>query len=126
MVVFAAAPPSLPHVERFVRRARGNMFGGPLPDEEPDTKRSRTDGSGLLLPPPPLPDIGQSEAEAGLRRGVIRLCAHVGYHTAQVWAAVLIPGSVPLTNDFKEGCKKILIFSYFYLITYPQAHYFQS
>jgi hypothetical protein len=85
MVVFAAAPPSLPHVERFVRRARGNMFGGPLPDEEPDTKRSRQEGSGLL----PLPDIGQSEAEAGLRRGVIRLCAHVGYHTAQVWAAVL-------------------------------------
>jgi hypothetical protein len=88
MVVFAAAPPSLPHVERFVRRARGNMFGGPLPDEEPDTKRSRTDGSALLLPAP-LPDIGQSEAEAGLRRGVIRLCAHVGYHNAQVWAAVL-------------------------------------
>ncbi len=88
MVVFAAAPPSLPHVERFVRRARGNMFGGPLPDEEPDTKRSRQEGSGLLPPPPPLPDIGQSEAEAGLRRGVIRLCAHVGYHTAQVWACM--------------------------------------
>ncbi len=84
MVVFAAAPPSLPHVERFVRRARGNMFGGPLPDEEPDIKRSRQEGSGLLPPPPPLPDIGQSEAEASLRRGVIRLCAHVGYHTAQV------------------------------------------
>jgi hypothetical protein len=88
MAVFAAAPPSLLHVERFVRRARGNMFGGPLPDEEPDTKRSRHEGSGLL-PPPPLPEIGQSEAEASLRRGVIRLCAHVGYHTAQVWAAVL-------------------------------------
>ena len=62
------------------------MFGCPLKDEDEESaeKRSRLE---------PIPDIGQAEAEADLRRAVVRLSAHVGYHTAKVceglWCAVL-------------------------------------
>ncbi len=53
---------------------------------------------------------------------------------------IRIPGSVPLTNgsgsgsnsgsdslisDFKDA-KRLFFFIYFFLITYPQAHYLQS
>ena len=70
-------PPSLPPVDRFVRRVEVNMFGCPLKDEDEESaeKRSRLE---------PIPDIGQAEAEAGLRRAVVRLSAHVGYHTAKL------------------------------------------
>ena len=69
-------PPSLPPVDRFVRRVEVNMFGCPLKDEDEESaeKRSRLE---------PIPDIGQAEAEAGLRRAVVRLSAHVGYHTVK-------------------------------------------
>ena len=52
------------------------MFGCPLKDEDEESaeKRSRLE---------PIPDIGQAEAEAGLRRAVVRLSAHVGYHTVK-------------------------------------------
>ena len=53
------------------------MFGCPLKDEDEESaeKRSRLE---------PIPDIGQAEAEAGLRRAVVRLSAHVGYYTVKL------------------------------------------
>jgi hypothetical protein len=34
------------------------------------------------------------------------------------------PDPTPFFSDFKDA-KKIIIFSYFFLSTYPQAHYLQ-
>jgi hypothetical protein len=56
------------------------MFGCPLntaacEDEEEGPEPVRHE---------PPPDIGQAEAEAGLRQAIIRLTAHVGYHSAKV------------------------------------------
>ncbi len=35
------------------------------------------------------------------------------------------PDTTPFFSDFKDA-KTIIIFSYLFLITYPQAHYLQS
>jgi hypothetical protein len=55
----------------------------------------------------------------------------------KILVLILIPGSVPLANgstdldptpffnDFKDLFKKKL-FSYFFIITYPQVHHLQS
>jgi hypothetical protein len=56
------------------------MFGCPLNTDDDDGG-----GEEHVRQEPPPPDIGQAEAEAGLRQAVIRLSAHVGYHTAKVY-----------------------------------------
>jgi len=76
-------PPAIPAAGPFVRKAKSTLFGFPL-KEEIDVK------------PTVIPSISKKDAEAGLRKAVIKLSAHVGYQTAQDSAVRILTESTEL------------------------------
>lgn len=76
-------PPPQPHVQPFHRSRRSTLFGFPLKEEGEELVNTREETEDRLTKQIDVSEITKRDAEQGLRKAVIRMSAHVGYHTAE-------------------------------------------
>jgi len=79
-------PPPQPELKPFKRSTKSTLFGFPSKEQETSEEgeqRVKEDPDLSLNKRLEVPEISTKDAEQGLRKAVIRISAHVGYHTAE-------------------------------------------